>query len=92
MNEADEHLLNLIAMGDPEGWRQFVHRYQRRLIAYAASRVASATTAEDLVQETFVAFFNDLKAKEATMRYCRGETTLYTSLFFSPWKGKKHCL
>ncbi|MCS7468314.1 RNA polymerase sigma factor [Stieleria sp. ICT_E10.1] len=58
MNEADEHLLQLVKSGDPEGWRQFVARFQRRLIAFAVKRVGSVATAEDLVQETFVSFLS----------------------------------
>ena len=58
MNEVDEHLLQLIESGDQEGWRQFVDRFQRRLLAFAAKRVQPAATAEDLVQETFISFLS----------------------------------
>ncbi|MDV6033606.1 MAG: RNA polymerase sigma factor [Phycisphaera sp. RhM] len=58
MNEADGHLLQLVQSGDQEGWRQFVDRFQRRLIAFAVKRVGSVATAEDLVQETFVSFLS----------------------------------
>lgn len=58
MNEVDEHLLQWIESGDQEGWRQFVERFQRRLIAFASKRVQPAATAEDLVQETFISFLS----------------------------------
>lgn len=58
MNEVDEHLLQLIDAGDQEGWRMFVDRFQRRLLAFASKRVDPAATAEDLVQETFLAFLS----------------------------------
>ncbi|QDV45254.1 RNA polymerase sigma factor [Stieleria neptunia] len=58
MNEVDEHLLELVRAGDQEGWRQFVDRFQRRLIAFAVKRVGTVATAEDLVQETFVSFLS----------------------------------
>jgi RNA polymerase sigma factor (sigma-70 family) len=56
MSEADQHLLQLIRAGDHDGWSQFVARFQGRLIAYATRQVGQTATAEDLVQETFVAF------------------------------------
>lgn len=58
MNEVDEHLLTLIESSDPEGWRLFVDRFRRRLIAFANRRVSSYALAEDLVQETFLSFLS----------------------------------
>lgn len=58
MNEADQHLLNLIRSGDCDGWNQFVARYQQRLMAFAVRQVDQPATAEDVVQETFVGFLN----------------------------------
>lgn len=60
MNEADEHLLSLIREGDQDGWRQFVSRFQGRLIAFAERQVGPSASAEDLVQETFVGFLGSL--------------------------------
>lgn len=74
MNEVDEHLLRLIKSGDQEGWRQFVDRFQRRLIAFASKRVKPIATAEDLVQETFVSFLSSLE-------YYRGTGELESFLF-----------
>ena len=54
MSEADQHLLQLVISGDPDGWRQFIGRYQKRLIAFAVRRTKEHSTAEDLVQETFL--------------------------------------
>ena len=66
MNEVDEHLLRLIRAGDQEGWRQFVDRFQRRLIAFAFRRVRPIATAEDLVQETFVSFLSSFQTYRGT--------------------------
>ncbi|MEL6105325.1 MAG: sigma-70 family RNA polymerase sigma factor [Planctomycetota bacterium] len=60
MNEADAHLLALIRAGDQEGWRQFVSRFQGRLIAFAERQAGKSASAEDLVQETFVGFLSSL--------------------------------
>lgn len=59
-SEADEHLLSLIRAGDDDGWRQFIDRFQRRLLAFAAARVGTRATAEDLVQDTFVPFLKSI--------------------------------
>ncbi len=58
MDEADQHLLSLIQASDADGWNQFVARFQKRLMAFAVRQVDQHATAEDLVQETFVAFLN----------------------------------
>ncbi|TWU34579.1 RNA polymerase sigma factor [Novipirellula aureliae] len=60
LNQADRHLLGLIRAGDVDGWNQFLGRYQRRLTAFAIGRVDQLATAEDLVQETFVAFLKSI--------------------------------
>ncbi len=60
MNEADKHLLLLIRSGEPEGWSQFVARFQARLLAFAARQVTPIATAEDLVQDTFIGFLQSL--------------------------------
>lgn len=60
MSEADQHLLQLVVSGDPDGWRQFIGRYQKRLIAFAVRRTREHSTAEDLVQETFLSFLKGM--------------------------------
>ncbi len=77
MSEADQHLLQLIRAGDHDGWSQFVARFQRRLIAYATRQVGQIATAEDLVQETFVAF---LKGMTDFREECELESFLFQIL------------
>lgn len=77
MNEADEHLLALIRAGDQEGWRQFVSRFQGRLIAFAENQVRGQGGAEDLVQETFVGFLSSLPRYQAD---CELESFLFQVL------------
>lgn len=54
--------MGLIRAGDTEGWNHFVRRYQRRLLAFARGRVDQPETAQDLVQETLLAFLRSLSA------------------------------
>ena len=77
MSEADQHLLQLIRAGDQDGWSHFVARFQRRLIAFATRQVGQIATAEDLVQETFVAF---LKAMPEYREECELESFLFQIL------------
>ena len=77
MNEGDEHVLELISRGEPDGWRQFVSRFQGRLTAFAFRQVGSADTADDLVQETFVSF---LRAIDSYRRDCELESFLFQIL------------
>src|SRR5436190_5488005 len=61
LTEADRYLLERIGRGDAEGWSQLVERYQGRLLAFARSRLSRKEEAEDLVQDTFIAFLEGLK-------------------------------
>src|SRR3954467_15307422 len=61
LTEADRYLLERIARGDTEGWYQLVQPYQGRLLAFARSRLNRKEEAEDLVQDTFIAFLEGLK-------------------------------
>ncbi len=71
---ADEHLLSLIRQRDPDGWAQFVQRYQGRMMAFAQRQTRQPSDAEDLVQETFIGFLRSLD------RY-RGQSKLESWLF-----------
>src|SRR6185436_15985515 len=61
LTEGDRYLLQQISRGDAEGWSQLVERYQGRLLAFARSRLSRKEEAEDLVQDTFIAFLEGLK-------------------------------
>lgn len=60
LTQAERYLLDRIRRGEPDGWSQLVDRYQGRQLAFAQSRLASAADAEDVVQETFIAFLKSL--------------------------------
>jgi RNA polymerase sigma factor (sigma-70 family) len=61
LSEADRYLLEQIKKGNLDGWTQLVQRYQGRLLAFARSRMSRDADAEDLVQDTFLAFLQNLK-------------------------------
>ncbi len=74
LSEADRYLLDRVRHGDPEGWSELVQRYQGRLLAFARSQSSAAADAEDLVQETFLAFLRGLPSY-------RGDASVETYLF-----------
>lgn len=61
ITEADRYLLQQILAGNAEGWSQLVERYQGRLLAFARGRLSRREEAEDLVQDTFIAFLESVK-------------------------------
>jgi RNA polymerase sigma factor (sigma-70 family) len=74
LTQADQYLLDRVREGDSEGWSQLVDRHQGRLLAFARSRAPNLSDAEDLVQETFIAFLRG----SGTFR---GEASIETYLF-----------
>lgn len=75
--EADRFLLKRIAAGDESGWSQLVARYQGRLLAFARNQLRRPADAEDLVQETFIAFLQHRAAFDPERSV---ETYLFTTL------------
>jgi len=73
LSEAEQFLLDEIRRGRSDGWSQLVERYQGRLLAFARSKL-DRSEAEDIVQETFLAFLKGLE------RF-RGQAGLETYLF-----------
>ncbi len=60
LNEADRYLLERIRQGDADAWTQLVDRYGGRLRAFARAKLNDRDDAEDLVQDTFIAFLQSL--------------------------------
>ncbi len=77
LSQADAHLLKQVSTGDQDGWRALVNRFQARLTAFAQKSIsgsAGMTSADDLVQETFVSF---LKSAQTFRADCSLETFLF---------------
>ncbi len=74
---ADEFLVDQIRQGDQGAWRELIARYQGRLLAFARSRIARFSDAEDLVQETFIGFTQSLDHYDRNRSL---ETYLFTIL------------
>jgi RNA polymerase sigma-70 factor (ECF subfamily) len=56
----DKLLTERVRGGDEDAWQQLIDKYEGRLTAYVRKRLGNATTAEDVVQETFLGFLVSL--------------------------------
>lgn len=59
-SEADRALVRRIREGEGQAWQDCIDQYEGRLLAYARSRLADRSAAEDIVQETFMGFLKAL--------------------------------
>jgi RNA polymerase sigma-70 factor (ECF subfamily) len=59
-SESDRLLIQQIRQGDGSAWETLVSRYKGRLLAFVQRRLRDHGTSEDVVQETFVGFYNSL--------------------------------
>jgi RNA polymerase sigma factor (sigma-70 family) len=74
VTQGEQYFLDRIRQGDGQVWSDFVSRYQGRLLRFARAKLPQRADAEDVVQETFIAFLRSIS------RY-RGECDLETYLF-----------
>ncbi|MGD2094206.1 MAG: sigma-70 family RNA polymerase sigma factor [Phycisphaerales bacterium] len=74
VTKAEQYLLDKIRRGNTQAWSEFVDRYRGRLLSFAQARLVQSADAEDVIQETFIAFIKSLP------NY-RGECALETYLF-----------
>ncbi|MCL5282280.1 MAG: sigma-70 family RNA polymerase sigma factor [Planctomycetes bacterium] len=72
--KGEQYYVEKIRQGDGQAWSDFVSRYQGRLLRFARAKLPQRADAEDVVQETFIAFLRSIG------RY-RGECDLETYLF-----------
>jgi len=66
-----------IRLGKTQAWSELIERYQGRLLNFAAARLPQRADAEDIVQETLIAFIRGLETFRDTARL---ETYLFTIL------------
>ena len=62
----DAQLLNGIRRGDPQAWEAFIRRYEGRLLSFVEVRLTDRSTAQDVVQETFLGFLTSLPNYDET--------------------------
>jgi len=72
--KGEQYYVDKIRQGDGQAWSDFVSRYQGRLLRFARAKLPQRADAEDVVQETFIAFVRSIGGY-------RGECDLETYLF-----------
>jgi RNA polymerase sigma-70 factor (ECF subfamily) len=74
MQPPEDSLLSRLRQGDPEAWTAFVARYKRMVHAVGYRMTGNAADAEEILQESFLAFSKALpgfrgEAKASTFLY-----------------------
>ena len=58
--EVDQLLVESIRAGNADAWKDFIDRFEGRLLAFVKARISDRAHAEDIVQDTFIGFLNSL--------------------------------
>jgi RNA polymerase sigma-70 factor (ECF subfamily) len=59
-SESDRLLVHQIRHGNATSWKTLIDRYEGRLLAFVERRLHDRAASEDVVQETFIGFYNSL--------------------------------
>lgn len=59
-SESDKQLVKRIRTGESDAWQECINLFEGRLTAFARSRLSDQSSAEDIVQETFMGFLKAL--------------------------------
>lgn len=59
-SESDKQLVFRIRQGEADAWQECIDLFEGRLLAFARSRLNDKSSAEDIVQETFMGFLKAL--------------------------------
>gem|GEM_PF-236574 len=59
-SESDKQLVYRIRQGESQAWQECIDQFEGRLLAFARSRLNDKSSAEDIVQETFMGFLKAL--------------------------------
>jgi RNA polymerase sigma-70 factor (ECF subfamily) len=56
----DAVLIDRVRRAEPDAWDELIARFEGRILAFVESRLRNRSTAEDVVQETFIGFLTSL--------------------------------
>lgn len=65
-SESDKQLVYRIRQGEAQAWQECIDQFEGRLLAFARSRLNDKSSAEDIVQETFMGFLKALPNYDET--------------------------
>ncbi len=60
ISDSDHELVRRIRANDQQAWQQLIDRYNGRLLAFVQRRIAQWHICEEIVQDTFIGFYNSL--------------------------------
>lgn len=66
---SDEEIVRLVVAGNHEQYREVVARFHAKLLRYAITLIGNKDKAEDVVQETFIKAFVNLKSFDTTKKF-----------------------
>jgi len=69
---SDEELVRYIQKNNGQGFEEIIERYQKKLLRYALNLCRDSETAEDIVQDTFIASYQNINGFNVKRK-------------FSPW-------
>lgn len=67
--ESDEHIAAIAQQGDTDAYEALMSRYEERLLRYAAFILHDSSLAADVVQETFIKAYQNLKGYDPRRKF-----------------------
>ena len=68
-NQTDEKIVSQIVSGDVEMFAEIMQRYEQRLLRYVIYLIRNEAMASDVVQETFIKAYQNLKGFKARYKF-----------------------
>lgn len=67
--EADESIVTRVVSGDNDAYAEILERYQAKLIRYVTFLIHNPTTAADIVQDTFIKAYKNLRGFNSKYKF-----------------------
>jgi RNA polymerase sigma-70 factor, ECF subfamily len=68
-NQKDEEIVKIVQTKDPEAYTHLVERYQTKLVRYVTYLTRDGDLAEDVVQDTFIKGFINIKGFDTQKKF-----------------------
>lgn len=68
-NSSDEQIVAAVCEGDAASFALLIERYQNKLFYYVLKYVAETDKAEDIVQESFIKIYTNLRSFDQTKKF-----------------------
>lgn len=85
----DQHIISAVLSGETEAFRELVKRYESRVAATVIGMLGKCQEAEDVGQETFIRFYNNLANFRGEARVATYLTRIAINLSLNELKRRK---